>query len=129
MRGLIGALVLTAAPLAWSAEEPKPLPPAEAAKKVNERVTVEMAVKAVGKNKAGDMYFLNSEEDYKSPNNFTIVLRKGALEKLRDDKIDPTEHYAGKTVRATGTVKTYMDRPEIVVENPALLSVIEKKEK
>ena len=126
MRGLIGVLVLSAA-LCRAAEEPKPLPPAEAAKKVNERVTVEMTVKAVGKSKAGDMYFLNSEEDYKSARNFTIVLRKGTLEKLRDDKIDPAEHFAGKTVRATGTVKTYMDRPEIVVENPALLKVVEKE--
>ena len=60
MYRLIGALVLLGAPLLWAAEEAKPLPPAEAAKKLNERVTVEMEVKKVGKTKAGDMYFLNN---------------------------------------------------------------------
>jgi DNA/RNA endonuclease YhcR with UshA esterase domain len=129
MYRLIGALVLLGAPLLWAAEEAKPLPPAEAAKKLNERVTVEMEVKKVGKTKAGDMYFLNSEDDYRSPKNFTIVLRKGALDKLKEEKIDPTTQYTGKTVRATGTVKTYNERPEIIVEDLTLLKIVEKKEK
>jgi DNA/RNA endonuclease YhcR with UshA esterase domain len=39
---------------------------------------------------------------------------------------DPSAHYKGKTVRVTGTVKLYREKPEIVVEQADQIQVVEK---
>jgi DNA/RNA endonuclease YhcR with UshA esterase domain len=98
------------------AADDKPLSPAEAAKKVNEKVTVEMEVKSIGGKAAR---FLNSEADYKDDKNFTVFIPKEALEKFAKAKIEDFDtHYKGKTVRVTGTVTLYQDKPQIKVEDP-----------
>jgi hypothetical protein len=56
------------------ADDAKPLTPEEAAKKVGEKVTVEMEVKSTGKSKG--VYFLNSKADFKDKENFTIFIGK-----------------------------------------------------
>ncbi len=122
---LLAAVVLTAV----HADEPvKPLTPAEAAKKVNEKCTIEMEVKAVGMATSGKVVFLNSEADFKSPKNFTIMLSSKAMEKLKKAKIDdPTVRYKDKTVRVTGTVKLYKEKPEIIIDDPDDIKIVEKK--
>jgi DNA/RNA endonuclease YhcR with UshA esterase domain len=107
------------------AADDKPLSPAEAAKKVNEKVTVEMEVKSTGGTAAR---FLNSEADFKDDKNFTVFIPKEALEKFAKAKIeDPAAHYKGKTVRVTGTVTLYRDKPQIKVEDPEQIKVVDKK--
>jgi DNA/RNA endonuclease YhcR with UshA esterase domain len=125
---IVVAVLLT--PAAWSEDPPrdklvKPLTPAEAAKKVGEKVTVEMEVKSAGKGKG--VVFLNSEADFKDAKNFTVFLSQTAMEKFKEAKIeDPAAHFKGKTVRATGTVKLYRERPEIVIEDPAQVVLVKK---
>jgi DNA/RNA endonuclease YhcR with UshA esterase domain len=121
---LLLALVLSAA--AWAADPPaKPIAPAEAAKKVNEKVTVEIEVKSTGGKEAN---FLNSEADFKDAKNFTVFIPEEALEKFKKAKIeDPKTFYKGKTVRVTGTVTLYREKPQIKVEDPAQIEVVEKK--
>jgi len=40
---------------------------------------------------------------------------------------DPASYYKNKTIRVTGTVKLYRDKPEIVVEKAEQIQLMEKK--
>jgi DNA/RNA endonuclease YhcR with UshA esterase domain len=120
---LVVALFLGTAVLAE--ESPKPVTPAEAAKKVNEKVVVEFEVKSTGGNEA---CFLNSLEDYKDAKNFTIYIPEAAREKFKTAKIDdPKTHFKGKTIRVTGTVTLYREKPQIKVEDPDQIKITVKK--
>src|SRR5580704_1893475 len=64
----------------------KPITPAEAAKKVNEKCTVEMKVASTGK--SGGSIFLNSKENFRDKDNFTVLIKKEAVESFTKAKID-----------------------------------------
>ncbi|HEV3386421.1 MAG TPA: hypothetical protein VG097_16480 [Gemmata sp.] len=120
------ALLLVTATIYGEDKSVKPITPAEAAKKLNEKVTVEMVVKSTGGNTAT---FLNSEEDFKSDKNFALFIPSETLDKFKKAKIDdPKTFYQGKTVHATGTVTLYKKKPEIKIEEPDQIKVIEKKD-
>jgi DNA/RNA endonuclease YhcR with UshA esterase domain len=128
MRGVLFALfgLLVSLPRFTAAEEGKPIGPADAAGKVNEQVTVEMEVKAA--TTRGSVCFLNSEEDFKNPKNFTLFIDKDALAKFKEAKIDdPSSHFKGKLVRAQGKVVLYQNRPEIKLGGPDDIKIVEKK--
>ncbi|HEX4606935.1 MAG TPA: hypothetical protein VH092_01895, partial [Urbifossiella sp.] len=117
------ALVLAAGVVL--AQDAAPLTPAEAAKKVDQKVTVELTVKSAG-GKAN--VFLNSEDDFKSDKNFTIFVSAKAVEKFKEAKVDDVgAHFKGKTVRVTGTVTLFKEKAQIKVEEPAQIKVVEKK--
>jgi DNA/RNA endonuclease YhcR with UshA esterase domain len=85
-----------------------------------------MVVKSAGK--GNGVFFLNSKEEYKAADNFTVFINKQGVEKLKEAKIeDPAAHYNNKTIRVTGTVKLYRDKPEIIVEKAEQIQVVEKK--
>ena len=126
LRVCLFVLILVPSVAASDEKQTKPITPEEAAKKVDEKCVVEMAVKSTGKGKG--TFFLNSKEDYKDAGNFTIFIDKKAAAKFKKAKIDdPALHYKGKTIRVTGTVKLYRERPEIVVDGPEQIQVVEKK--
>ena len=114
-----------------SADETKPLAPAEAIKKVNEKVTVEMVVKA-SKNrleKRGEIY-LDSEQDFRDEKNLAIVITKTAAPRFKEAGIaDPAAHFKGKTIRVQGTVILKDDRPRIEVDEPKQIRIVEKDKK
>jgi DNA/RNA endonuclease YhcR with UshA esterase domain len=113
-------------PLVRAEDAPKPIGPTEAAKKVNEEVTLQMEVKSAALR--GEVCFLNSEEDFKDAKNFTVFLDKDALAKFKEAKIDdPAEHFKGKTVQVKGKVTLYRDRPQIKLTGPDAIKVVEKK--
>jgi DNA/RNA endonuclease YhcR with UshA esterase domain len=112
--------------LATADDDAKPLTPEAAAKKVNEKCTVEMEVRSTGKGEG--VFFLNSKEDFKAPDNFTIFINKEGVGRLKEAKIeDPASHYKNKKIRVSGTVKLYRDKPEIVVEKAEQIQVVERK--
>jgi DNA/RNA endonuclease YhcR with UshA esterase domain len=125
---LVVAVLLLAA--AWADDKPdktkdKPLTPTEAAKKVGEKVTVELEVKSA--RKGNGVAFLNSEADFKDKKNFTLSINKAGVEKFKEAKVeDPADHFKGKTVRATGKVTLYWERPQIIVEDPAQFVIVKK---
>ncbi len=124
--GLAVLTILLLPALVLADEPPKTVTVAEAAKMVNEKVTVEMVVQSVGK--SDEVAFLNSEADYKSAGNFTVFLSKGAVEKFKTAKVDDlSARFKGKTIQVTGTVILYRERPEIKVENPEQIKIVEKK--
>ena len=102
-----------------------PLTPAEAAKKLDHQVTVELTVKSSGGNRNR---YLNSAADYSQPGNFTIFVPEAAVRKFADAKIDkPEEYYYGKTIRVTGTVTLVRDKPQIAVTDPAQIKIVAEK--
>ena len=104
---------------------PKPLTPTEAAKKVREKITVEMLVKSTGGN---ENCYLNSEADFMAEANFTIFIPKDTKEKFKKLGIsNPAEHFDNKTIQATGTVILVEKKPRIAIVEPDQLKIIEKK--
>ena len=105
----------------------KPLSPAEARKKVGESATVEMTVRAAKDRleKRGEIY-LDSEEDFRDERNFAVVITKAGAAKLKEAGIaDPAEHFRGKKIRATGTVKEVDKVPRIEVDDAKQVRVAE----
>jgi len=101
-----------------------PITPAEAAKKVNEKVLVEMDVKSTG---GRENQYLNSEEDFKDTKNFTIFIGKDHLPKFKKAGIEnPSTHFKGKKIQVSGTVVLEKEKPWIKVEEPDQIKVIEK---
>jgi len=112
--------------LAVADDPPKPVGPMEAAKKVNEEVTLQMEVKSAALREG--VCFLNSEEDFKDAKNFTVFIDKEALAKFKEAKIEDTAaHFKGKTIQVKGKVTLYRERPEIKVSGPDAIKVVEKK--
>jgi hypothetical protein len=111
------------------APDDKPLAPAEAAKQVGRKVTVEITVRAT-KNalEHRSVIFLDSEADFRDPKNFAVVIPKAALDKFQAAGVaDPVAYYKGKTIRATGTVsQDEKKKPQIIVEDPKQVRVVEK---
>jgi len=106
-------------------EPPKPLSPAEAAKHVNENITLEMQVKSTGGNRNS---YLNSESDYAAAGNFTIYIPQAARSKFAALKIEkPDEYYYGKTIDVTGTVVLARGKPQIIATDPAQIVVNQAK--
>jgi hypothetical protein len=111
------------------AEESKPLSPADAIKKVNEKVVVEMKVRAAKDRleKRGEIY-LDSEEDFRDPKNLGVVITKAGAAKFAADGIrDVAAHFKGKTIRVTGTVTIQEKRPRIEITEPAQIRIVKKK--
>jgi alkaline phosphatase D len=109
---------------AAAAAERPPLPegvltPAEAARKAGEKVTVQYAVASVG---GQTNLYLNSEKDFRSKDNFAVVLppkaRTGMWEKVT------AATFVGKTVRATGTVKLNKDAPQLEVADEKQIEIV-----
>jgi DNA/RNA endonuclease YhcR with UshA esterase domain len=127
----VAVLFVLCFPLALVAaddKDVKPISPAEAAKNVDRKCTVELEVKSTGKS-GNRRVFLNSEANYRDAKNFTVLLNRDVLTKFKKAKVeDPAAHFKGKTIRVTGTVKLYNNKPEIVVDDPAQITVVEKKE-
>jgi DNA/RNA endonuclease YhcR with UshA esterase domain len=99
--------------------------PAQAAKLLDKRVTLQVEIKSTGGNTA---CFLNSAADFRDAGNFTIYLPAEVLEKFKQAKIEkPEVYYKGKTVQVTGTVTLYKEKPQIRVDDPAQIKVVERK--
>lgn len=130
MRYLTLAAALAATAVLTGDAATKPLTPVEAGKRVNEKVIVEMLVRA-SKNrleKRGEIY-LDSEEDFHDPKNLAVVINKEGAAKFEKAGIkEPAGYFKGKTIRVSGTVTLVDQRPRIVVDDPKQIRVVEKKE-
>jgi alkaline phosphatase D len=114
------------APPATAPKTPGAITVAEAITKVGENVTLEFQVKATGKTQTNSRVFLNSTVDRGDKENFTVVLvMKDVGDALKTAGVaDPATFYKNKTVRVTGTVSLYQERPQIVVEDATMIAVV-----
>jgi DNA/RNA endonuclease YhcR with UshA esterase domain len=118
------ALLLAALlPLSLAAQEPvRPISPALAAKKVNQKVVVQMEVKSTGGNTAR---YLNSAADFRDASNFAIYVPSANVEKFRQTIMqDPAVYYKGKMIVVTGVVTLDREKPQIKAENPSQIKVV-----
>jgi alkaline phosphatase D len=92
-------------------------------KKEGEDITVQFAVEA-GRG-VGKRILLNSEKDFKSVKNFTVVVNEIALTGKLDKATFDT--FKGKTIRAKGKLSTYMGALQIQVNDEKDLEIVESK--
>jgi hypothetical protein len=101
-----------------------PLSAPEARTRLNERVTVEMIVKAAKNCQRCSLMFLDSEEDHHDAKNFAVAITDTSKGKYREVKIDdPAGHFKGKTIRVTGKVVVKVEQPQIEVDDPGQIEV------
>jgi alkaline phosphatase D len=104
-----------------------PITPAEAAKKVNEKVVVEMEVKSTG---GRNNVYLNSEKDFMDAKNFTVFISKDLLEKFKKAGVDsPATYYKEKVIQVTGTVVLENQKPWIKISDPDQIKLVAKEKK
>src|SRR5262245_17884237 len=123
------ALVLILGAGLTAAGEGKPLTPAEARKQVGKEVTVEMTGRAAKDRlqKRGEIY-LDSEADFKDEKNFAVVITRDGAASLKVAGIgNPAEHFQGKKIRASGTVKEVDNVPRIEVDKAGQIRLAEGK--
>jgi hypothetical protein len=102
-----------------------PFSPLEAANRVNERVTVEMLVKAAKHCPHCAQIFLDSEEDHHDPTNLAVAVTELGKARFNAAAIDdPALHFKGQTIRVTGVVKLQDNRPRIDVDDPGQIEVV-----
>ena len=115
---MYGAILATAG-LDVSEEKSKPFSPTEARKAIGKEITVKMEVKTAKDRleKRGEIY-LDAEENFKDEKNFAVVITRKGAESLNAAGItDPADHFKGKTIRATGTVKEVDGVPRIEIDD------------
>ena len=107
----------------------KAITPAEAAKMIDKDCLIEMKVESASMDKNKSNMFLNSKLSFKDADNFTVVVRAGANEKLKEKLKfkDAPKFFKDKTIQVKGKVSTYNDKPQIIVDGSAQLTVIEEK--
>jgi alkaline phosphatase D len=95
----------------------------EVARHLKKKVTIEMAVTATGA--AGGLVFLNSASERLSEENFTVVLDGMAQEALKKTGVDdPRQHFDGRTVRVTGVLTLFRERPQIIVSELSQIEIL-----
>ncbi len=103
-----------------------PLSPVEARKKLDEKITVEMTVRASKDRleRRGEIY-LDSETNFRDEKNFAVVITKAGAAKLKQTGIDdPAAHFKDKKIRATGKVKEVDKVPRIEIEDADHITVV-----
>lgn len=114
-------------PAAPSGDEPLPVVrPADVAAHLGKRCIVEFEVRNGSLINMGRMGFLNSQADFRSPQNFTAVLNEEALKAFAAAGVtDPPKHFQGKTIRVTGFVEKRREQLQIIVSD--LRQIVEQK--
>lgn len=127
-------LAAVASPSRMRAEEQAPpaavaptvIDDAAAADHVGEECVVEIVVRAARTLDDAGMCFLNSRKDRREEGNFTAVIFKGGLERFKAAGIeDPANHFLDRRIRVRGVIATHKERPQIVVDEPAQIEVVD----
>jgi hypothetical protein len=106
-------------------DDPRPLGPVEARKKVGSEIVVRMNVKAARDRleRRGEIS-LDAEEDFKDEKNFAVVVTKQGVASLKEAGIaDPAEHFKGKTITARGKVKEVDGVPRIEIDEAKQIAI------
>ncbi|MFM9026076.1 MAG: hypothetical protein ACKON7_12190 [Planctomycetaceae bacterium] len=108
-------------------EEAPRIDASEAADHVGEECVVEMVVEAGRLLDDKHMCFLNTRKDRRAADNFTVVIFRRGLERFREADIeDPASHFLDRTIRVRGTVAEHKGQPQIVVEDPEQVELVEE---
>jgi DNA/RNA endonuclease YhcR with UshA esterase domain len=129
--GIASVAVMLAAPLSpilaqdAAVADAVAITPDEAASHVGEKCVVEMRVNSSRHMADAGRCYLNSHKDFRDASNVTVVIFRRGLENFAEEKIDaPAEHFRGKTIRVTGVVEMYKDKPQIKVERVEQIELV-----
>jgi hypothetical protein len=101
------------------------LSPVEAIGRINESVTVEMAVQRTKCCTGSQQVFLDSEANYRDPKNLGVVITVEGRPKFAEAGIDdPTALFNGKTIRVHGVVIRKEKGPYIEVTDPSQIELV-----
>ncbi|VTT98232.1 Uncharacterized protein OS=Singulisphaera acidiphila (strain ATCC BAA-1392 / DSM 18658 / VKM B-2454 / MOB10) GN=Sinac_0209 PE=4 SV=1 [Gemmataceae bacterium] len=125
MRIVLVLVVACSLPALAGADTPKVVPAAEAGRHVDEVVTVEVPVRSTGSSRKEGFVFLNSHENFRSNDNFTLVFTPTAQAAFRAAGIENIEkHYFRQLIRVTGKVRHFKSVTDIQVERPDQITVV-----
>ena len=125
--GIVSVAAMLAALPSWTLAQDAAvaIAPDEAASHVGEKCAVTMRVNSSRHMADAGRCYLNSAKDFRDENNLTVVIFKRGLESFAEEKIDaPAEHFRGKTIRVTGTVEMYKDKPQIKVDRADQIEIV-----
>ncbi|MBA4019269.1 MAG: hypothetical protein C0483_19055 [Pirellula sp.] len=98
---------------------------ADVAANVGKHASVDFVVLSGNKLENGRMAFLNAKENFRDADNFTVVINTEGLKKFQAAGIsDPSEHFRGKRIRATGVIADRSGARQIIVSDPALVELL-----
>ena len=98
----------------------------EAINRVGESVTVEMLVQRTKCCTGSSQVFLDSEANYRHPNNLGVVVTESGRAKFAEAGIDdPTAHFNGRTIRVRGVVIRKEKGPYIEVNDVSQIEMVE----
>lgn len=124
---LLHAFVMISCSALLADDDVKIIKPADAAKHVGDICTVQFHVNSTAKDPKGRIV-LNSEEKAASAKNFTVGITRSGIANFKKAMIDdPSTHFKGKTIQATGLIRVVNKRYEIVIDDPEMIKVLEKK--
>ena len=104
-----------------------PLSALEARTRLNEQVTVEMLVNAAKNCQHCSQVFLDSEHDHHDPKNLAVAVTETGKVRFKEMRInDPAGHFKGQIIRVTGVVTLKDNQPQIEVNDPRQIEVVEK---
>jgi hypothetical protein len=104
-----------------------PITPDAAAAQVGRQCTVEMTVRSARHIDDKEMCFLNSAKRHRDEGNFTVVIFKTGMGRLREAGITkPADHYLDRTIRVRGVVQLRDERPQIVVEDAMQIELVDE---
>jgi serine/threonine protein kinase len=98
----------------------------QAGKYIGQRCTVEMHVARAAKATTAERYFLNSKQDYRAPDNFTVTFTKAVLTQLAPKGIPNEKALETKTIRVTGVIVMYNNAPQIEVSSADQIQVVNR---
>jgi hypothetical protein len=127
---LLPAFVAGVVGLRAAGEGAGPITAAEAVKSVGKpEVLVQMEVrKAKDRLAKRGIIYLDSEDDFKHPNNLGVAISAAAAGKFKEKGVDdPAAHFLGKTIRVRGCVMKFEERPYLPVHDPDQITVVGKK--
>jgi hypothetical protein len=102
--------------------------PSEAISRINEAVTVEMLVQRTKCCTGSRQFFLDSEPNYRDPNNLGVVVTEAARSRFSEAGIDePTAYFQGKTIRVHGVVIRKDKGPCIEVTDPVQIEIVRER--
>lgn len=98
-----------------------------AADHVGEECVVEMVVRAARLLEDKNICFLNTRQDRRDADNFTVVIFKDGLALFKEADIeDPASHFLDRTIRVRGVIAEHKEQPQIVVEEPEQIELVEE---
>jgi DNA/RNA endonuclease YhcR with UshA esterase domain len=73
--------------------------------------------------------FLDSEQDHHDPNNLAVAVTETGKLRFKEVKIDdPAGYFKGQVIRVTGVVALKENRPQIDVDDPGQIELVEQNE-